>query len=342
MNEIHTSAELDWTVLPTAHAVVNCVAYAEGRRAAACEMSEIGSALEVPGRFVWIGLYAPSAELLRQVQKEFALHDLAVEDALHAHQRPKLETYGDSLFVVVRTALRNPEERRVDFGETHFFVGRNFIVSVRHGPSLSYAGVRARCETTPQLLRKGPGFALYALMDSIVDQYFPVVDALAEDLEALEEQIFGEKSTRETTAQIYQLKRQLLEVKRAVSPLIDICNRLVRFDLELIPEDTRPYFRDVYDHVIRINEMVDNARELLTTALEANFSLISIAQNEVSKRFAGWAAIIAVPTLVAGIYGMNFKWMPETQLEYGYPIVLGVTFGVAALLYFLFKRSGWL
>ena len=342
MNEIHTSAELDWTVVPAASAVVNCVAYSEGRRVAAVEMCDIGRALEEPGRFVWIGLHAPSAELLRQVQKEFGLHDLAVEDALHAHQRPKLEAYGDSLFVVLRTARVNKEQRRVDLGETHFFVGKNFIVSVRHGPSLSYAGVRARCETTPQLLRKGPGFALYALMDSIVDQYFPVVDALAEDLEGLEDQIFGEKSSRETTERIYQLKRQLLEVKRAVSPLIDICNRLVRFDLELIPEDTRPYFRDVYDHVIRINEMVDNARELLTTALEANFSLISIAQNEVSKRFAGWAAIIAVPTMVAGIYGMNFKRMPELEWEYGYFFVLAVTFGLAGLLYLVFKRTGWL
>ena len=342
MNEIHSSAELDWTVVPGASAVVNCVAYAEGRRVAAVEVCDIGRALAEPGRFAWIGLHRPSAELLRQVQREFGLHDLAVEDAHHAHQRPKLETYGDSLFVVIRTARVNAEQRRVDFGETHFFVGKNFIVSVRHGPSLSYAGVRARCETTPQLLRKGPGFVLYALMDSIVDQYFPVVDALAEDLEGLEDQIFGEKSTRETTAQIYQLKRQLLEVKRAVSPLIDICNRLMRFDLDLIPEDTRPYFRDVYDHVVRINEMVDNTRELLTTALEANFSLISIAQNEVSKRFAGWAAIIAVPTMVAGIYGMNFKGMPELEWEYGYPVVLGVTFVLAGLLYLLFKRSGWL
>ena len=340
MNEIHTSAELDWTVVPGTRAVVNCVAYSEGRRVDAFEICDVGRALEEPGRFAWIGLHAPSAELLRQVQREFGLHDLAVEDALHAHQRPKLETYGDSLFIVIRTARMNAERHCIEFGETHFFVGKNFIVSVRHGPSLSYAGVRARCETTPQLLRKGPGFALYALMDSIVDQYFPVVDALAQDLEALEDQIFGEKSTRETTAQIYQLKRQLLEVKRAVSPLIDICNRLMRFDLELIPEDTRPYFRDVYDHVIRINEMVDNARELLTTALEANFSLISIAQNEVSKRFAGWAAIIAVPTMVAGIYGMNFKSMPELEWQYGYPAVLGVTFGLALLLYLLFKRSG--
>lgn len=341
MSEIHSSAELDWTVVPGTSAVVNCVAYGEGRRVAAVEVCDIGRALEGPGRFAWIGLHSPGAELLRQVQREFGLHDLAVEDAHHAHQRPKLETYGDSLFVVLRTA-RVGDRRRVEFGETHFFVGRNFIVSVRHGPSLSYAGVRERCETTPQLLRKGPGFALYALMDSIVDQYFPVIDALAEELESLEDQIFREKSTRETTAQIYQLKRQLLEVKRAVSPLIDICNRLTRFELDLIPEDTRPYFRDVYDHAVRINETVDNARELLTTALEANFSLISIAQNEVSKRFAGWAAIIAVPTMVAGIYGMNFKSMPELEWQYGYPVVLGVTFGLACVLYLLFRRSGWL
>ena len=342
MNEIHTSAELDWTVVPGASAVVNCVAYAEGRRVAAVDVCDIGRVLEEPGRFAWIGLHRPSAEMLRQVQKEFGLHDLAVEDAHHAHQRPKLETYGDSLFVVLRTARMNREKRRVDFGETHFFVGKNFIVSVRHGPSLSYAGVRARCETTPQLLRKGPGFALYAVMDSIVDQYFPVLQALEQELEDLEDKIFGERSGRETLEQIYRLKRQLLEVKRAVSPLIDICNRLVRFDLDVIPEDTRPYFRDIYDHVIRINEMVDNARELLTTALEANFSLISIAQNDVSKRFAGWAAIIAVPTMIAGIYGMNFKTMPELEWDYGYPVVMFVTFGLSGLLFFLFRRSGWL
>ena len=323
-------------------AVVNCVAYCEGRRIATVEIGDISRVLEHPDRFVWVGLHAPSAEVLRQVQREFGLHDLAIEDAYRAHQRPKLETYGDSLFIVLRTARINAEQHRIDFGETHFFVGSNFIVSVRHGSSLSYADVRARCETTPQLLRKGPGFALYALMDSIVDQYFPVIEALEQDLESIEEKIFGEKSTRETTQQIYQLKRQLLEVKRAISPLIDICNRLVRFDLEVIPEGTRPYFRDIYDHVIRINEMVDNARELLTTALEANFSLISIAQNEVAKRFAGWAAIIAVPTMIAGIYGMNFKVMPELDWPYAYPVVLVVTFGLSGLLYLFFKRSGWL
>lgn len=342
LNELTANIDQHWTVVPGMGAVVNCAAYCEGRRVEHVEIANVGHTLAQPDRFVWIGLYAPSAELLKQVQHEFTLHDLAIEDAHRAHQRPKLETYGDSIFIVLRTARMNEQKCRIEFGETHFFVGANFIVSVRHGSSVSYADVRARCESTPQLLRKGPGFALYAVMDSIVDQYFPVIQALEQDLEELEDKIFGERSGRETLEQIYQLKRQLLEVKRAVSPLIDICNRLVRFDLAVIPEDTRPYFRDIYDHVIRINEMVDNSRELLTTALEANFSLISIAQNDVSKRFAGWAAIIGVPTMIAGIYGMNFKSMPELEWTYGYPAVLLVTFGLSGLLFFLFKRSGWL
>jgi magnesium transporter len=323
-------------------AIVNCVSYAAGRRDKTVEIERIGEVLEQPDQFIWIGLHEPSRELLEGVQKEFGMHELAIEDAHCAHQRPKIEMYGDSLFVVLRTAQMNKERHHIDFGETHFFVGAQYLVSVRHGSSLSYTDVRARCETKPQLLRKGPGFALYALMDSIVDQYFPVVDALEAELQALEEQIFGETFSRETTAQIYQLKRELLEVKRAISPLIDMCNRLIRFDFDLIPEDTRPYFRDVYDHVIRINEMVDSLRELLTTALEANFSLISISQNEVTKRFAGWAAIIALPTMIAGIYGMNFQWMPELHWAYGYPLVLGLTIGSCVLLYLFFKRSNWL
>ncbi len=179
-------------------------------------------------------------------------------------------------------------------------------------------------------------------MDAIVDQYFPVIDELEQELGAVEEKIFDEKFRRETTQEIYQLKRQLMDVKRAVSPLIDICNRLMRFDLKLIEPETRPYFRDVYDHSIRINEMVDNARELLSTALEANFSLISISQSEVSKRFAGWAAIIGIPTMVAGVYGMNFKHMPELDWRLGYPVVMTLTIGSCVALYMLFRRSGWL
>jgi len=324
------------------NAVINCAAYSQGRRVGNIQLHEISEVLKQTDKFVWVGLHEPGEGILKVVQEEFSLHDLAIEDALRAHQRPKLEVYGDSIFIVLRTAQMNFQQHNIDFGETHFFLGDNFIISVRHGSSLSYAEVRSRCEKTPQLLSKGPGFALYAVMDSIVDQYFPVIEALEEELVGLEEKIFAEQSRRETTFEIYHLKRQLMEVKRAVSPLIEICNRLMRFDLKVIPEDTRPYFRDIYDHVVRINEMLDNARELLGTALDANFSLISISQNDVAKRFAGWAAIIGVPTMIAGIYGMNFKDMPELNWTFGYPLALTFTFGSALSLYFLFKKAGWL
>jgi magnesium transporter len=295
-----------------------------------------------PDRFIWIGLHEPDEESLRQVQQAFGLHDLAIEDAHRAHQRPKVELYGESLFVVLRTAHMGREHGRIEFGETHIFLGARYIVTVRHGASLPYVSVRARVESTPHLLGKGPGFALYALMDFIVDQYFPIVDALEQQLQALEDKIFGESFSRETTAQIYHLQGELLEIKRVVSPLIDICNRLMRFDIELIPQGTQLYFRDVYDHVVRINEMVDTLRELLTTALEANFSLISIAQNDAMKRFAGWGAIIALPTMIAGIYGMNFQYMPELGWRFSYPAVLFLTIAVCGYLYFRFRRAGWL
>ncbi|MBK9714425.1 MAG: magnesium/cobalt transporter CorA [Kouleothrix sp.] len=320
--------------------IVNCAAYAEGRRARNVEIDQVGEALELPGQFVWIGLHEPGEELLRQVQRQFNLHDLAIEDAHCAHQRPKLEQYGDSLFVVLRTA--HVDRGEITFGETHIFIGERYIVSVRHGVSLPYVDVRARVETTPQLLRKGPAFVLYALMDFIVDQYFPIVDVLEQELQQLEDKIFGESFNRETTTQIYHLQSQLLEVKRVVSPLIDICNRLTRFDYAIIPEGTQLYFRDIYDHVVRINEMVDTLRELLTTALEAAFSLISIAQNDVMKRFAGWGAILALPTMIAGVYGMNFQYMPELGWQFGYPMMAAVTLTLCGVLYWRFKRSGWL
>ncbi len=324
------------------HEIINCVAYSKGHRIADLSLEAVENMLCQPDLFVWIGLHEPSEEVLSRVQKEFHLHDLAIEDAHTAHQRPKLETYGDTLFIVLRTAQANATTKQIDFGETHFFIGTNFIVTVRHGSSLSYADVRQRCERMPELLGKGSAFALYAVMDSIVDQYFPIIETLELEMEAMENKVFSEKFRRETTEEIYQLKRQLLEVKRAVSPLIDICNRLMRFDLALISEQTRPYFRDVYDHALRINEMVDNARELLSSVLEANFSLISISQSEVSKKFAGWAAIIAVPTMIAGFYGMNFKFMPELSWHYGYAFVITLTIASCLLLYYTFRRSGWL
>jgi magnesium transporter len=323
-------------------AVVNCALYRDGRRARDIDIDDVARALAEPDGFVWIGLYEPSEEVLRRVQAAFGLHDLAIEDAHRAHQRPKVELYDESLFVVLRTAQTDRQARRVVFGETHFFVGRRYLVSVRHGPSLSYASVRGRVESTPQHLAKGPGYVLYALIDFIVDQYFPALDALAEELQAMEEHVFGESLSREMTARFHDLRRQLLAVKMAVSPVIEICNRLMRMDQGLVPEDTRLYFRDVYDHAIRLNEMVDTLRELLTSAIEAAFAYVSIAQNEVTKRFAGWAAILAVPTMVAGIYGMNFERMPELHWPLGYPVVLGLTFSLCAYLYLRFKRSGWL
>jgi magnesium transporter len=321
--------------------IVNCAAYAEGIRIADINLDNIHTVLSEKNQFIWIGLHEPSEDILNKVQTEFNLHELAVEDAHNAHQRPKVELYADSIFVVLRTAQRN-QEHHTEFGETHFFVGNNFIVVVRHGSSVSYTEVRKRCESTPDLLKKGQGFVLYAVMDFIVDRYFPVVHELEQELELIEAKIFKSKPSRETTEQIYDLKRELLEVKRAVSPLVDVCNRLMRFEIKCISEETRPYFRDIYDHAVRINEMVDNTRELLNSAMEANFSLISISQSDVSKKFAGWAAIIAVPTMVAGFYGMNFKFMPELNWHYGYYAVVFVTLCICITLYFSFRKSGWL
>jgi magnesium transporter len=321
--------------------VINCAAYSGGRRIADLPICDVSEALLEQDRFVWIGLYEPTEAILRQVQEEFGLHDLAVEDALAAHQRPKLELYDQSLFVVLRTAQLDAE-RQLEFGETHVFVGERYVISVRHGSLKSHIGVRARCEASPQLLAKGPGYVLYALMDFIVDQYLPIVEALEEQLQELEDQIFNQKFTRDTTEHIYKLKRDLLGLKRTVSPLVDVCNRLMRFDLDLIPDDTRLYFRDIYDHVVRVNEMIDNLRELLTTALEANLSLVSVSQNKDTRRLAAWAAIIAVPTMIAGVYGMNFEHMPELQWAYGYYAVMGAMVTVCLGLWFGFRRSGWL
>ncbi|HEX2317017.1 MAG TPA: magnesium and cobalt transport protein CorA [Thermomonospora sp.] len=353
--------------------MVTCAAYAGGRRVADVALDEIHEVLGREDGFVWIGLYEPDEALLRVVQREFGLHDLAIEDAHRAHQRPKLEQYPDSLFVVLRTARlaaghaagHAEGEAAVDgrpgvaFGETHVFVGRHYVVTVRHGSQRAYTALRARCEAAPALLAKGPGFVLYALMDFLVDQYFPVVAALEEDVARLEEQLIGDTDrpvSRTTLARIYRLKRDLLAVKRAVAPLVEVCTRLTRFDLALIPEDTRPYFRDVFDHVIRVNEMVDNLRELLTTAFEVNLSLISVEenremkrlaevaveQNRDTRRLAAWAAIIAVPTMLAGIYGMNFQLMPELSWWFGYPLALAVMGAACSALYWGFKRSGWL
>ena len=328
--------------LPSSAQVIDCASYVGGSRAGGLTIDQLKGALEQPDQFVWLGLYEPDQELLRRLQSQLGLHDLAIEDAVNAHQRPKLELYEDSLFVVLRTAQRAPGSRRIEFGETHVFVGRNYVVTVRHGSLRSHVGLRHRCESTPHLLAKGPGYVLYAIMDFVVDQFLPIVQEIEQDVEDLEDMVLGEPSQVDATARIYHLKRDLLALRRTISPLVDVCNRLMRFDYPNIPEDTKPYFRDVYDHVVRTNESIDAQRELLSTALEAHLSVLSFAQNENMRRITAWAAMIAVPTMIAGIYGMNFSNMPELQWTYGYYVSLAVM-GLACVGLFVgFRRSGWL
>ena len=328
--------------LPSSASVVDCAAYCGGIRVADLAIDQIRGALTRDDQFVWLGLYEPEQDVLRQVQQQFGLHDLAIEDAYNAHQRPKLELYEDAVFVVLRTAHLAVAPRHLEFGETHIFLGRNYLVTVRHGSLRSHIGVRQRCESTPHLLSKGPGYVLYALMDFVVDQYLPIVQHIEQEVEDLEDVIFSMTDTDEATARIYHLKRDLLALRRTVAPLVEVCNRLMRFDLPHIPEDTRIYFRDVYDHIVRLNETIDAQRELLTTALEAHLSLMSHAQNEHMKRITAWAAMIAVPTMIAGVYGMNFRNMPELNWAYGYHTSLVVMVTACVGLYVGFKRSGWL
>jgi magnesium transporter len=328
---------------PGSTTVIDCAAYCGGVRVADVGIGQIRGALEESDKFVWLGLYEPEKDILRAVQQQFGLHDLAIEDAYNAHQRPKLELYENSLFVVLRTAHLVPAPRHLEFGETHIFLGKNYLVTVRHGSMRSHIGVRQRCESTPQLLAKGPGYVLYALMDFVVDQYLPIVQQMEQEIEDLEDAIFGGEGTSgDATPRVYQLKRDLLALRKTISPLVEVCNRLMRFDLPHIPEDTRVYFRDVYDHIVRLNETIDAQRELLTTALEAHLSIMSHTQNEHMKRITAWAAMIAVPTMIAGIYGMNFRNMPELNWAYGYHASIAVMVGACVALYAGFKRSGWL
>jgi magnesium transporter len=328
---------------PPRSGVINSAAYHKGERVATVPIPDLGDAWRYSDRFLWVGLYEPSEQLLSHLQEAFGFHDLAVEDAHRAHQRPKLDVYGNSLFVVMRTArLSEDGEHRIEFGETHIFTGPRYVVTVRHGSLQSHVGLRARCEATPHLLAKGEGFVLHAVMEFIVDQYFPVLDALKDDLDQLEEEIFSGKFVRTVTARLYHLRRDLLSLRQAVTPLIEVSSRLARSDFQLIPADTHPYFQDVHDHVVRIADLIDNLQQLSQSALEANLALISVAQNDATKRLAAWAAILAVPTMIAGLYGMNFKFMPETEWPFGYPLALTAMAIICALLYRGFQKAGWL
>lgn len=323
--------------------VVNSAAYHNGVRVSDIPIADLGDAWNHSDRFIWVGLYEPSEQVLSYIQQAFGLHDLAIEDAHNAHQRPKLEVYDDSMFIVMRTAkLSFGGEHRIEFGETHMFLGPRYVITVRHGSLQSHEGVRARCESTPNLLAKGEGFVAHAVMDFIVDQYFPIIDALEAELDELEEYIFSGESERSVTARIYHLRRDLLAIMQAVSPLIDVSSRLARTNSHLISANARPYFQDIHDHVVCIASLVDSLQQLSQTALESNLALISVSQNDDTKRLAAWAAILAVPTLVAGLYGMNFKYMPETGWVWGYPASLVMMALMCLVLYIRFRSVDWL
>ena len=321
--------------------VVNCASYStSGHKLGDISIEAISDVLQTPDTFIWLGLHEPDETLLRKVQEEFGLHELAIEDAQHAHQRPKIEVYGEVLFVVVHTAQF--VAGKIEFGETHVFLGARFLITVRHGASLSYAPARLHCEHTPNLLALGPSFCLYSVMDFIVDNFFPVVDSFQLELRELEEEIFKDDYDRDTTKALYRLKRELVTLRLAVAPLQDILNQLVRFHQGLVQDDTRVYFRDVFDHAIRISETISTLSEMLTAALQLNLSLVSLAQNTVVKRLAGWAALLSIPTLVASIYGMNFEYMPELKWEYGYFLTILVTFILCALVFWRLKKADYL
>ena len=333
MNEINKPS------LPSC--VINCVVYDKDGKRHDITLDAISDVLaQDDGSFVWVGLYEPADTILEKLQEEFCLHDLAVEDAQNAHQRPKLEAYGNSMFVVTHTAQVVNE--KIVYGETHVFLGPRYLITVRHGSSLSYAPVRERVEREPELLVLGPSYGLYAVLDFIVDNYRPIIDEFRDTADSLEQAIFADTYSRDTVVRLYELKRELSKMRLAVGPLQDVLLQLTRTQSALVPEEVRLYFRDVYDHALRVNEAIDTLREMLTTALSVNLSLVTLGQGEVVKRLGAWAALLAAPTLVASWYGMNFTHMPELDDTYAYPVLIVGVAAVCGGLYWLFKRAKWL
>jgi magnesium transporter len=274
------------------------------------------------------------------MQREFGLHELAVEDARHGHERPKLEEYGDSLFAVVHTVEAAGEELKV--GEVNIFVGPNYVLSVRNRTEQGFTNVRQRTEREPHLLKHGAGFVLYALIDTVVDRYFPVLEAFEDELERLEERIFASTPARENIEALYGLKQKLMTLRHAAGPLQETAGKLYGGRVPELCAGSQEYFRDVYDHLVRINQSIDSLREMLTTAISVNLSLITLQENETVKRLAAYAALVAVPTMVAGVYGMNFNYMPELQWIWGYPFALGLMVGIDGYLFYRFRRAKWL
>ncbi|HSM10897.1 MAG TPA: magnesium and cobalt transport protein CorA [Lysobacter sp.] len=326
---------------PSVRSVVNCAVYSQDGTRSDISLDAISDVLAIDdGSFVWVGLYEPAEELLDDLQEEFGLHDLAVEDAHNAHQRPKIETYGNSLFIAIHTAQTVDEVIR--FGETHLFVGPRYLVTVRHGASRSYATARTRMEREPDLLQHGAGAALYAVLDMVVDDYMPIVDEFSQALNALEQDIFAEDFHKATVHKLYDLKRELTRLRMAVSPLQDLVGQLARSRNTVIGEEIQLYFRDVHDHAVRINESVDTLREMLTAAVSVNLALVTVRQGEIVKRLGAWAALLAAPTLIASWYGMNFAHMPELAGRWSYAILLVGVGAVCVALYRMFKRARWL
>jgi magnesium transporter len=320
--------------------LVNCVAYQDGKKLADITKEQISDYVERKDCFVWVAMYEATPAELKEMQEEFGLHPLAVEDASHGHQRPKIEEYGNSLFTVLKTV--EVKDGELSVGEVEIFVGPNYVLSVRLHTEQGFQNVRARCESEPYLLKNGSAFVLYALMDTVVDRYFPVVDALECELEEIEEHIFKRNTARANIESLYALKQKLMTLRHAIEPLMEATGKLYGGRVPQICAGMQEYFRDVYDHLQRIHATIEGIREMQATAIQVNLGMINLSETEVTKKLASWAAIIAVPTLVAGVYGMNFKHMPELDYVYGYPIAVVAMIAFDVVLYFWFKKTGWL
>lgn len=319
--------------------LINCVAYQHGRKMADLEIGQIGEWLRRPEGFVWVALRDATDDELAQMQSAFGLHELAIEDARKGHQRPKIEEYGATVFVVMQ--LLEVHEGELQAGEVAIFVGANFVLSVRNRSQQHFLGVRERCEREPELLARGAGFVFYALMDAVVDRYFPLLDALETDLEAIEAQIFRRGAARSNIERLYELKRRATALRHAVAPLLEVLGKLFGGRVPAVCQNMQEYFRDVHDHLVRINGSIDAIRDTIGTAIQVNLSMVTIEESETTKRLAAWAAIFAVSTMLAGIWGMNFEKMPELKWTYGYPLALGIIATAAGLLYWRFRRAGW-
>jgi magnesium transporter len=320
--------------------LINCVAYQEGKKLKDISIDEISEYLEIPGCFVWVALQDAELAELEIMREEFGLHPLAVEDSWQSHHRPKIEEYGDSVFAVMQ--LVKKEEDELTLGEVDVFVGLNYVLSVRNRSNENFLGVRARCEREPHLLRQGSGFVFYALIDAVVERYFPILDELETELENIEEQIFVKNSPRSNIERLYALKREVLVLKHAVAPLMENTGKLFRGRVPQVCVNSQEYFRDVFDHLTHINASIDIMRETIGTAIQVNLSMVTIEEGEVTKRLAAWAGIFAVATAFVGVWGMNFDTMPELRWKYGYPVALSGIAVVCGILYRRFKKSGWL